>query len=113
MVTEANGQQIVITLALNGQLIASLLFGLVMFGLAYNGLVQALGERKEGYTGLLVVGGVLVTLLAVAILAWQIALLMLVAFAASGTPMLIGDIGRHIWRRDQAIQRSKDEIGET
>ena len=92
-----NGQEIVITLVVNWQTIGSLLFGLLMFGLAYNALVHALGDRKEGYTGLLVVAGVLVTLGAVAMISWQAALLSLGAFAASGTPMLVGDVVRHIW----------------
>ena len=105
-----NGAPIAIEIVLDWRLIGSLAFALFMFGLAYNGLVHALGERKEGYTGVLVVGGVLVTLLGVAIISWQAAFLALCAFVVSGTPMLIGDIGRHIWRRDQAIKRSLDEM---
>jgi hypothetical protein len=85
------------------RLIGAVLFGLLMFGTVYNNLVQKLGRRKEGYTSLLVVGGVLITLAGVALVSWQCAVLTLSAFAASGLPMVLGDIQRHIQARERAI----------
>lgn len=89
------------------RLIGAVAFGLFGFGVGYNALIHALGERKEGYTSLLVVAGVLITLGGVALIHWQAAALALLAFAASGLPMVVGDIGRHIWRREQAIERTQ------
>jgi Kef-type K+ transport system membrane component KefB len=74
---------------------------LFFFGLAYNAFVAWLGPLKEGYTALLVVVGVLVTLLGVALIDWRAAVLVGGAFAASGTPMIIGDISRTIKAREK------------
>jgi hypothetical protein len=92
------------TLETNWQMIVTVLFALLMFGLAYNGLVSWLGERKDGYTALLVVGGVLVTLAGVALIDWQAAVITLAAFAASGIPMILGDIARTISKRERALR---------
>jgi thiol:disulfide interchange protein len=83
---------------------AAILFGLLMFGLAFNGLVSWLGSRKEGYVSLLVVAGVLITLGGAALLDWQAAAWVLICFAASGTPMIIGDIWRAQSARDKAAR---------
>jgi hypothetical protein len=91
------------------RLIGAVLFGLLMFGLVYNELVQRIGRRKEGYTSLLVVGGVLITLGGVALVSWQCAVLTLSAFAASGLPMTLGSIYRHIRSREQAIEYLRRE----
>jgi uncharacterized membrane protein YraQ (UPF0718 family) len=90
------------------RLIAALLAGLLFFGIAYDVLVTRLAHRKDGYTALLVVGGVLVTLGAMALVSWQCALLTLGFFVASGTPMIIGDIVRSIRQREETMKRFKD-----
>ena len=96
-----------ITSGVDGVTIAALVFGLIMFGAAYNSFVNWLGERGEGYTALLVAGGVLVTLAVVALVDWRAAALTLVAFAASGAPMIIGDIARNVVRRERAIRMQR------
>jgi len=62
---------------------------LALFGVLYNGLMN---RRKvnDGYTAFYVVGGVLVTLAAVAVISWKAAMLALFAFVFSGLPMVIG-----------------------
>lgn len=90
--------------ALDWQLIGVTLAGLFFFGLAFNGLVNALDERKSGYVSLLVAGGVLITLGGVAIVSWQCALLALAMFAASGTPMIIGEAARAVRKREAALR---------
>lgn len=93
-----------------------------MYGLAYNSLVNYLGERLHGYTALMVAGGVLVTLAGAAMISWQAAGLVLACFVASGTPMILGDIARTVERREKSIRiaqliaeaRAKDVMdGET
>ena len=82
---------------------------LLAFGVAYNALVTWLERRgyAEGYTSLLVVGGVGVTLLAIAVVDGQAALLVFLAFSCSGLPMVIGSWWRHVRSREhgQAAQR--------
>lgn len=90
--------------AIDWRLIGAILAGLFFFGLAYNALVQVLGDRKDGYTAFLVVAGVLVTLCGLALVSWEYALLALSLFAASGAPMILGDIYRSIQRRDKALE---------
>lgn len=77
---------------------------LFLFGVGYNHLVMYL-ERKhydEGYTALLVVVGVAITLIGVAILFWQAAVITLLCFAASGLPMIVGSAWRHVQLREKA-----------
>ena len=70
---------------------------LIMFGIIYNWLMDHLGERKEGYVSLMVVGGVLVTGIGFAVVAGiEDAIILAILFVASGTPMIIGEIARII-----------------
>ena len=69
----------------------------IAFGFVYN-LIVAWIEKQgydEGYTAILVVFGVLVTLVGVAVLDVQAALTALAAFAASGFWMVVGSITRY------------------
>ena len=91
-------------IAIDWRLLGSVLFGLFMFGLMFNGLVDWLGERKEGYVSLMVVGGVLVTLGGIAFISWPAAILGLAAFVASGLPMVIGEIVRTIKKREMTLR---------
>ena len=86
------------------KLIGSVLFGLFMFGWAFNALVDYLKDRSDGYLAMLVVAGVGITLIGAAIISWQAAVLVLVCFAASGIPMIIGEISRSIRMRERAIR---------
>lgn len=94
------------------RLIGAIAAGLFFFGWSYNALMHALGERKDGYTALFVVGGVLVTLTGLALIDWRCALLTLTLFTASGVPMVIGDVYRSMRRRDailKALREGHDE----
>ncbi|NPV77931.1 MAG: hypothetical protein HPY59_16340 [Anaerolineae bacterium] len=93
-------------------MITAVLLGLVLFGIGYNALV-AWAERRgytEGYLSLIVAMGVFVTLCGVAILSIHAALLTLLAFIASGTPMIIGSILRYIHRREAMKRAIVEEI---
>ena len=100
------------TPALDWRLIGAVLFGLTCFGLAFTTFVQRLGDRKDGYTSLLVVAGVLVTLAGVALIYWPAAVLSGAAFVASGLPMIVGDIWQHIKAREAAIKLLKERRDE-
>jgi Kef-type K+ transport system membrane component KefB len=82
-------------------------FGLILFGIGYNSLVAELERRKlsEGYSAILVAGGVIVTLAVVAAFDWIGALLALGAFACSGMPMIVGSIARHVTAKEQESLR--------
>ena len=95
------------------RLLVAVVSGLVFFGCTFNTLVSRMANRLEGYTSLLVVAGALVTLAGVALIDLKAALLCLIAFAASGLPMVIGDIARAVKARDKSIERIKKEISAT
>ena len=99
-------------LALDWRVIGPVLFGLTMFGIAFNLVVGWMKEHKEGYTALLVALGVLVTLAGAALINWQGALITLLCFMASGVPMIGGDIYRHVSTRAKAIKSIQDESHE-
>lgn len=82
--------------------VISLALGLLLFGIGYNYLVQYLQAKHytEGFDSLLVAGGVTVTLLGLAILSWQSAVLAFGAFVCSGLPMIVGSIMRYVTRRE-------------
>lgn len=99
-----------IEMAADWRLIGAVFFGLFCFGCGYAALTAWIGDRKQGYTSLMVVGGVLVTLLGVALVSWPSALLTAGAFIASGTPMIVGEIVTYKRREAEALRRMKDEI---
>lgn len=83
-----------------GAIAATAVF-LFAFGIGFNWLVLQLSRRgySDGYTWLLVVVGVAVTVIAAGFtIGWTAVLLLFVYFAASGLPMALGDI----WRKVQA-----------
>lgn len=92
--------------------ITAVLLGLLLFGIGYNALVAWLERRgyAEGFLSLIVAFGVVVTLAAVAILSIHAALLTLLAFAASGTPMILGSIVRYLKARDEAKRAMIAEV---
>lgn len=94
--------------AVDWRLIGAIWGGLFFFGLSFNALVHALGSRHDGYTSLLVAGGVLITLLGLALVSWQCALLALAMFAASGTPMIVGEVYRAIRKREEVLKALRE-----
>ncbi len=80
------------------------MFGLFMFGTAYNYFVGSLEGRKDGYLAMLVAAGVGTTLVGVAIISWQAAILVLACFFMSGIPMIVGEISRSINMREKALR---------
>lgn len=93
----------------SGYLAALVLISLFLFGLGYNWLVAWLEEKRydRGYTAFLVVGGSAVTLAAGALLVGlEPVLWLLVCFAASGLPMVVGSCVRS-WK---ARQRAEIEV---
>lgn len=85
--------------------------GLFLAGMAYNHIVEWIEQRgyDEGYTALLVVVGVGLTLLGVAILDTGAAALALAAFCFSGLPMVAGSIWRHVRRRERSQEMIRRE----
>lgn len=100
------------TLGMDGNGLALAVIGLFLFGCAYALFVYWLGERKVGYVSLFVVLGAGVTLGAEAMLDSRAALLSLVLFAASGTPMIAGEIIQHIGARERAIREHQARAGD-
>ena len=85
------------------RVLGSVLFGLAAFGYGYNrwvALVTAAGQ-DQGYLSFIVALGVAVTVFgfALAVWSWQVGLLLLICFIASGTPMILGSVGRYVQSR--------------
>ena len=89
---------------IDGRMIGVVVFGLVMFGIAYNFLMHHLGQHKQGYLSLFVAGGVLVTLAGLALIDARAAVLALVCFAASGAPMIAGEIVRSMIQHERVLK---------
>jgi len=94
----------------------AVLFGLFLFGLAYNALVAWLERKRvnEPVTWLLVVGGVLVTIGGIHLLELTLpdesaAELALLAFLADGTPMVLGSVSRFLMLWRQALNYEKEQ----
>lgn len=94
----------------------AIIAALIIFGIFFDRIVGRIedDDPDHGYTAIWVVIGVLVTVAASAFLVgWWNALLVLLAFAASGAPMILGSIRRHLRnrRRDRrAIVSQFEEI---
>ena len=72
--------------------------GLLTFGLVFNWSVAWMHRNghSDGYTWLLVVAGVAVTVLASGfVIGWTAVLVLFGLFVASGLPMAVGDMWRH------------------
>lgn len=96
----------------NGSNLFLMYLVLFVFGVGYNELVAFL-ERQgydRGYTALLVVGGVLVTLLGVAVLiGFEAAAVVFGSFVASGMPMIVGSMQREARKRKEDEDRAYDQ----
>jgi len=99
-----------INLGVDPLVLGLVMMGLFLFGWGYNALVHWLDDLQEGYTSILVVGGVCATLIGLAILDARAALLTAILFVASGLPMITGSIWRTIQMRKAAIDAARHEI---
>ena len=88
------------------------LAALVIFGVLYNAVVAWLIHHgyDEGYTWALVTVGVAGTLLGIAIIDPDAALLALCCFSASGLPMAIGSWWRHVQARKAGQQAQRNAV---
>lgn len=91
---------------------------LALFGILYNTWVAGLEHRghDRGFMALIVSLGCAITSLGFAAVTnlW-LGLILLICFAASGIPMIVGSIARYIHARDveerARVQRSLDRLG--
>ncbi len=84
---------------------------LLAFGFVYNKLVEHFQKRTLRYTAELVAGGVLVTLIASGFfIGWNNMLIVLVFFAASGLPMMIGSWNRSAHDDEEAKKVTQDQL---
>lgn len=92
--------------------VLAVIAALMLFGILYNLIIGWAEEKRylEGYTALAVALGVLITLVGVALVSWQAAVITLGAFVASGTPMLAGSISRYMRARRRDYELIKDEM---
>jgi hypothetical protein len=81
-----------------------ILFG---FSLLYNGWMDKLGDKKDGYTAILVGLGDTFTLVIVAVFSWKAALIVFLAFVIDGAAMIYGDIRRSSQRREEQAKINK------
>lgn len=94
-----------------GKEFAMAFFGLLLFGILYNLLVEYFQKRTQRYTAELVVIGVLVTLgVAGFEIGWINALKVLALFAASGSPMILGSWLRTAKDEEHSRKIMKDQL---
>lgn len=92
--------------------VMNILFGLFFFAYFFNRWIERIGHRAEGWTWLQVVIGVVVTQAGVGLLdvalGWNAFYLGLIAYTASGLPMISGAAGRHFDARERARQAMQE-----
>ena len=98
-----------ISFELNLPLFGALLMILGLLGIIYNMVVDRLGTLHYGYTSLLVVGGVGMTLGGLAVICWQAAVMGAVCFVASGAPMIVGEAIRTKRQEMESLARMRSE----
>ena len=92
---------------MNWAVIMAVYFFLLLFGVGYN-LLTAYAERQgytKGYLAFFVAGGVGITVAATAVIDLAFALVTAGAFIASGLPMIVGSMWRHMRARQEEIER--------
>ena len=86
--------------------IINILLFLLIFGYYYNKKVNELGHRAEGWVWLEDVIGVIVTQLGIGlldiILDWNAFFIGMMAYTASGLPMIVGAFARYLEDRERA-----------
>lgn len=91
--------------------IRQLYLALVLFGIGYNTAV-AWADKKgylAGYMSLAVAIGVAITVGSMVFISPIFTLITIGAFFASGIPMILGSIYRHVRARDEMLQKMRDE----
>lgn len=97
---------------IGGQLALAVLL-LLLFGVSYNLVVERFQKRTQRYTAELVVFGVIVTLVASGfIIGWEHALIVMILFAASGIPMIVGSWIRTARDEEEAKRIAKESAQE-
>lgn len=89
---------------------------LFVFGWLFDATVAWLHERdwSRGYTAFLVVFGVGITIVGIGtLLGVEVGLVVFFCFCASGTPMIIGDVVRHLKDRSQADAELRELLRES
>lgn len=91
--------------------LAAVYLALLLFGIVFNQITEW-AEKKgyaQGYLSLFVAFGVGVTVLTTAAISSVFALITLGAFVASGTPMIVGSIWRHVRKREHQLEQLRRE----
>jgi hypothetical protein len=92
-------------------ILLAIYLALLLFGIGYN-LLAAWAEKTgfiKGYTSLFVVGGVVITVAATALVNLTFALVTAGAFIASGTPMILGSMVRHKREELRQLEQAREE----
>ena len=94
--------------------VAVILIVLSVFALWFNSKIEKLGPTAEGFVWFEVVIGVFVTLIGIGLLDlvlphWNAFLIGLMAFVASGWPMIVGAYSRHKDAIGRFLQAMKDQ----
>lgn len=93
-------------------LYVAVFLGLTLFGIFYNSIVDWMSTHKysEGFTSLLVAAGVLVTVAGCGFLiGWQAVGVVLLGFAFSGAPMVMGSVARYVRQRAESQRAMRNE----
>lgn len=86
--------------------IFNILFLLFAFSYFFNKKIESLGHRAEGWTWLQVVIGVFITQVGIGlldmVLTWNAFFIGMVAYVASGLPMIFGAFARYLEEQERA-----------
>jgi len=109
MIGAGCGSYVGITISL--PVLAAVYLALLLFGVGYNWLTSQAEKTGfiRGYTSLFVVGGVVVTLAASAVISLAFALVTAGAFVFSGAPMIVGSMIRHKREEMRQLQQAREE----
>ena len=106
-----------LTCTIDLRVLIAVLFGLAAFGYGYNNWVATVTEKGQdrGYLSFIVALGVAITGIGftLAVGMWELGLLFLICFIASGTPMILGSIHRYIRARAQEEIDARMEARDT
>lgn len=100
-----------VEIGMNWGILAAIYMFLLLFGIGFNIFVAWLERHgySKGFVSLLVLAGVVVTVGMTAVISLAFALVTAGAFVASGTPMIIGSVWRHVREREKYIAALKRE----
>ncbi|HZM22075.1 MAG TPA: hypothetical protein VFC02_10040 [Anaerolineales bacterium] len=82
---------------------------LLVFGIAYNSMVERFQKRSQRYTAELVAFGVIVTVtISGFFIGWNNMAVVLILFTASGLPMIVGSWLRSVRDDEEAKKTTKE-----